>query len=94
MEVISAPTSSTGTPARAARLRPHHPSARRRRRNMVILELIGPVAGFSPWNFLVTQAVRKNRRVAGGRLLHHHQVPEDTPGSPSGFVSGFTSTYE
>ena len=28
-------------------------------RNLVILEPIGPVAGFSPWNFPVTQAVRK-----------------------------------
>ena len=28
-------------------------------RNMVILEPIGPIAAFSPWNFPVTQAVRK-----------------------------------
>ena len=28
-------------------------------RNMVILEPIGPIAAFSPWNFPVSQAVRK-----------------------------------
>jgi succinate-semialdehyde dehydrogenase / glutarate-semialdehyde dehydrogenase len=28
-------------------------------RNMVIMEPIGPVAAFTPWNFPVTQAVRK-----------------------------------
>jgi acyl-CoA reductase-like NAD-dependent aldehyde dehydrogenase len=44
-------------------------------RNLVIMEPVGPVAGFSPWNFPVTQAVRKIAASAGCRLLHHHQMP-------------------
>ena len=44
-------------------------------RNMVIMEPVGPVAGFSPWNFPVLQAARKIGGALGGGLLDHHQVP-------------------
>lgn len=58
-------------------------------RNMVIQEPIGPVAGFSPWNFPVSQAARK----IGGALAAGCSIiikcPEETPGSPIGFVKCF-----
>lgn len=58
-------------------------------RNMVIQEPVGPVAGFSPWNFPVSQAARK----IGGALAAGCSIiikcPEETPGSPIGFVKCF-----
>jgi succinate-semialdehyde dehydrogenase/glutarate-semialdehyde dehydrogenase len=55
-------------------------------RNMVIMEPIGPVAAFTPWNFPVTQAVRKIAAAlaAGGSVII--KCPEETPGSPIGLV--------
>ena len=44
-------------------------------RDMVIPEPVGVVAGFSPWNFPATQAVRKIAAPLGRRLLDHRQVP-------------------
>jgi succinate-semialdehyde dehydrogenase / glutarate-semialdehyde dehydrogenase len=58
-------------------------------RNMVMMEPIGPVAGFSPWNFPVSQAARK----VGGALAAGCSIilkcPEETPASPIGFVKCF-----
>jgi succinate-semialdehyde dehydrogenase / glutarate-semialdehyde dehydrogenase len=58
-------------------------------RNMVIMEPIGVVAGFSPWNFPVSQAARK----IGGALAAGCSIiikcPEETPASPIGFVKCF-----
>lgn len=58
-------------------------------RNMVVQEPIGPVAGFSPWNFPVSQAARK----IGGALAAGCSIilkcPEETPGSPIGFIKCF-----
>ncbi len=58
-------------------------------RNMVILEPVGPVAAFSPWNFPVMQAARK----IGGALAAGCSIiikcPEETPGSPLAFVKCF-----
>ena len=58
-------------------------------RNMVIMEPVGVVAGFSPWNFPVSQAARK----IGGALAAGCSIiikcPEETPGSPIGFVKCF-----
>jgi succinate-semialdehyde dehydrogenase/glutarate-semialdehyde dehydrogenase len=58
-------------------------------RNTVIMEPIGPVAGFSPWNFPVLQAARK----VGGALAAGCSIilkcPEETPGSPIEFVRCF-----
>ncbi len=58
-------------------------------RNMVIMEPIGPVAGFAPWNFPVTQATRKIAAAlaAGGSIII--KCPEETPGSPIGLVRCF-----
>ncbi len=58
-------------------------------RNMVLMEPIGVVAGFSPWNFPVSQAARK----IGGALAAGCSIiikcPEETPGSPIEFVKCF-----
>ena len=58
-------------------------------RNMVIMEPIGPVAGFSPWNFPVTQAARKicGALAAGCSIII--KCPEETPASPIEFVKCF-----
>ena len=58
-------------------------------RNMVILEPIGPVAGFSPWNFPVTQAVRKIAASLAAGCSIIIKCPEETPGSPIGLVKCF-----
>jgi succinate-semialdehyde dehydrogenase/glutarate-semialdehyde dehydrogenase len=58
-------------------------------RNMVIMEPVGPVAGFSPWNFPVTQAARKicGALAAGCSIIV--KCPEETPASPIEFVKCF-----
>ncbi|WP_439573571.1 NAD-dependent succinate-semialdehyde dehydrogenase [Phreatobacter sp.] len=58
-------------------------------RNMVILEPIGPVAGFAPWNFPVTQAVRKIAAALAAGCSIILKCPEETPGSPIGLVGCF-----
>ena len=56
---------------------------------MVLPEPVGIVAGFSPWNFPVSQAARK----IGGALAAGCSIiikcPEETPGSPVGMVRCF-----
>ena len=58
-------------------------------RNMVMMEPVGPVAGFSPWNFPVLQAARKicGALAAGCSIII--KCPEETPGSPIEFVKCF-----
>src|SRR5215470_8187869 len=58
-------------------------------RNMVIMEPIGPVAGFAPWNFPVTQAVRKIAASLAAGCSIILKCPEETPGSPIGLVKCF-----
>jgi succinate-semialdehyde dehydrogenase/glutarate-semialdehyde dehydrogenase len=58
-------------------------------RNMVILEPIGPVAGFCPWNFPVTQAVRKIAASLAAGCSIIVKCPEETPASPIGLVNCF-----
>ena len=58
-------------------------------RNMVIMEPIGPVAGFSPWNFPVTQAVRKIAAALAAGCSIIIKCPEETPGSPIGLIKCF-----
>jgi succinate-semialdehyde dehydrogenase/glutarate-semialdehyde dehydrogenase len=58
-------------------------------RNLVIMEPIGPVAGFSPWNFPVTQAVRKIAAALAAGCSIIIKCPEETPGSPIGLVKCF-----
>ena len=56
-------------------------------RNMVIMEPIGPVAGFSPWNFPVTQAVRKIAAALAAGCSIIIKCPEETPARRSGWSS-------
>ena len=58
-------------------------------RNMVIMEPVGPVAGFSPWNFPVTQAARKIAAALAAGCSIIVKCPEETPGSPIEFVKCF-----
>lgn len=55
-------------------------------RNMVLMEPVGPVAGFSPWNFPITQAVRKIAASLAAGCSIIIKCPEETPGSPIGLV--------
>jgi len=55
-------------------------------RNLVIMEPIGPVAAFTPWNFPVTQAVRKIAAALAAGCSIIIKCPEETPGSPIGLV--------
>ena len=69
-----APTSSTGSPRKAAA--PTAASSRRAPRacyQLVIKEPVGPVAAFTPWNFPINQVVRKLVGGARRRLLDHRQ---------------------
>ncbi len=58
-------------------------------RNMVVMEPIGPVAGFAPWNFPVTQATRKIAAALAAGCSIIIKCPEETPGSPIGLVRCF-----
>ena len=58
-------------------------------RNMVIQEPVGVVAGFAPWNFPVTQAVRKIAASLAAGCSIILKCPEETPGSPIDLVRCF-----
>jgi succinate-semialdehyde dehydrogenase/glutarate-semialdehyde dehydrogenase len=58
-------------------------------KNLVIQEPIGPVAAFTPWNFPVTQAVRKIAAALAAGCSIIIKCPEETPGSPIGLVKAF-----
>lgn len=58
-------------------------------RNMVMMEPVGPVAGFSPWNFPVVQASRKIGAALAAGCSIIVKCPEETPGSPIEFVKCF-----
>ena len=58
-------------------------------RNMVIMEPVGVVAGFCPWNFPVTQAVRKIAASLAAGCSIIVKCPEETPGSPIGLIKCF-----
>jgi len=58
-------------------------------RNMVIMEPVGVVAGFCPWNFPVTQAVRKIAASLAAGCSIIVKCPEETPGSPLALIKCF-----
>jgi succinate-semialdehyde dehydrogenase/glutarate-semialdehyde dehydrogenase len=58
-------------------------------RNMVFMEPVGPVAGFSPWNFPVLQATRKISAALAAGCSIIVKCPEETPASPIEFVKCF-----
>jgi succinate-semialdehyde dehydrogenase/glutarate-semialdehyde dehydrogenase len=58
-------------------------------RQMVIMEPVGVVAGFCPWNFPVMQAVRKIAASLTAGCTIVCKCPEETPGSPIEMVKCF-----
>ena len=58
-------------------------------RQMVLAEPVGIVAGFSPWNFPVSQAARKIGGALAAGCAIILKCPEETPGSPIGLVRCF-----
>lgn len=58
-------------------------------RQMVIMEPVGVVAGFCPWNFPVMQAVRKISASLTAGCTIVCKCPEETPGSPIEMVKCF-----
>ncbi|MDP2297064.1 MAG: NAD-dependent succinate-semialdehyde dehydrogenase [Pseudolabrys sp.] len=58
-------------------------------RNMVMMEPVGPVAGFSPWNFPVLQATRKISGALAAGCSIIVKCPEETPASPIEFIKCF-----
>jgi succinate-semialdehyde dehydrogenase/glutarate-semialdehyde dehydrogenase len=55
-------------------------------RNAVVMEPLGPVAAFSPWNFPVNQAVRKMAPALAAGCSVIIKCPEETPASPIALV--------
>jgi succinate-semialdehyde dehydrogenase/glutarate-semialdehyde dehydrogenase len=58
-------------------------------RQMVIKEPVGPVAAFTPWNFPVTQVVRKLSASLATGCSIIIKAPEETPASPAALVQAF-----
>ena len=58
-------------------------------RQMVIMEPVGVVAGFCPWNFPIMQAVRKIAASLAAGCTIVCKCPEETPGSPIEMVKCF-----
>jgi succinate-semialdehyde dehydrogenase/glutarate-semialdehyde dehydrogenase len=56
---------------------------------IVIKEPVGPVAGFSPWNFPINQAVRKISGALAAGCSIIIKAPEETPASPAELVRCF-----
>lgn len=50
-------------------------------RQMVVLEPVGPVAGFAPWNFPVSQMLKKIAPALAAGCSIIIKCPEETPGS-------------
>ncbi|MEZ5842113.1 MAG: NAD-dependent succinate-semialdehyde dehydrogenase, partial [Hyphomicrobiaceae bacterium] len=58
-------------------------------RNIVLVEPVGPVAGFAPWNFPVSQAVKKIAPALAAGCSIIIKCPEETPGSCVQIVRAF-----
>lgn len=54
--------------------------------NLVVKEPVGPVAAFTPWNFPISQAVRKLGAALAAGCSVVIKPPEETPGSPAELV--------
>jgi succinate-semialdehyde dehydrogenase/glutarate-semialdehyde dehydrogenase len=54
--------------------------------NLVIKEPVGPVAAFTPWNFPISQAVRKLGAAIAAGCSVVIKPPEETPASPAELV--------
>jgi succinate-semialdehyde dehydrogenase/glutarate-semialdehyde dehydrogenase len=56
---------------------------------LVLKQPVGPVAGFSPWNFPINQAVRKISGALAAGCSIIIKAPEETPASPAELVRCF-----
>ncbi|OBR46272.1 NAD-dependent succinate-semialdehyde dehydrogenase [Paraburkholderia tropica] len=56
---------------------------------MVIQEPVGPVAAFTPWNFPITQVVRKLCGALATGCSFIVKAPEETPASPAALIRAF-----
>jgi succinate-semialdehyde dehydrogenase/glutarate-semialdehyde dehydrogenase len=54
--------------------------------NLVIKEPVGPVAAFTPWNFPISQAVRKVGAALAAGCSVVIKPPEETPASPAQLI--------
>jgi succinate-semialdehyde dehydrogenase/glutarate-semialdehyde dehydrogenase len=57
--------------------------------NLVIKEPVGPVAAFTPWNFPMSQAVRKLGAALCAGCTVVIKPPEETPASPAELIRAF-----
>ncbi|HEY9274580.1 MULTISPECIES: NAD-dependent succinate-semialdehyde dehydrogenase [Achromobacter] len=58
-------------------------------RQSVLKEPVGPVAAFTPWNFPVSQVVRKLAAALAAGCTVVVKAPEETPASPAALVQAF-----
>lgn len=65
------------------------PSRAKDVRQTVVREPLGPVAAFTPWNFPLSQTVRKIAAALAAGCSIVVKGPEETPGSPAELVRAF-----
>ena len=58
-------------------------------RQMVLKDPVGPVAAFTPWNFPISQVVRKMSAALATGCSILVKAPEETPASPAALVQAF-----
>lgn len=58
-------------------------------RQLVLKDPVGPVAAFTPWNFPITQAVRKISAALATGCSIILKAPEETPAAPAALVQAF-----
>jgi succinate-semialdehyde dehydrogenase/glutarate-semialdehyde dehydrogenase len=58
-------------------------------RQLVLKDPVGPVAAFTPWNFPITQAVRKISAALATGCSIIVKAPEETPAAPAALVQAF-----
>ena len=56
---------------------------------LVVKEPVGPVAAFTPWNFLINQIVRKLSAALAAGCSIIIKAPEETPASPAELIRAF-----
>ena len=65
------------------------PSRNLAARQMVLKDPVGPVAAFTPWNFPISQVVRKMSAALATGCSILVKAPEETPASPAALVQAF-----
>ena len=65
------------------------PSRNPAAQQLVLKEPLGPVAAFTPWNFPITQIVRKLAAALASGCSFLVKAPEETPASPAALLQAF-----